>query len=424
MTDIFDKLSNKKSPLGQYREMAHGYMAFPKLEGPIDPIMKFRGNDVLNWSINSYLGLANHPEVRKVDTEATEKWGLAYPMGARLMSGHTKFHEQLESELASFVGKEKAYLLNYGYQGMVSIIQALVDRHDVIVYDSESHACILDGMTLHFGKKFVFKHNDMESLKKQLDHAKKIVEKTNGGILVITEGVFGMAGDLGKLDEIVAFKKDYNFRILVDDAHGFGTMGEKGTGAAEHFGVEDQIDVHFSTFAKSMALIGAFVAADEKIINYLQYVMRSQVFAKSLPMPMVIGALKRLDMLRSDPSHKANLWKVATYLQENLKKEGFNIGATNSPVTPVFIKGSAEIAANMAMEMRENHKIFCSVVVYPVVPKGDVMFRLIPTAIHTLEHVDRTIAAFKDIQEKAESGYFNKSPLEFIKKYNIAIEDF
>ncbi len=424
MTDIFDKLRNKKSALGQYREIAHGYMAFPKLEGPIDPIMKFRGQDVLVWSINSYLGLANNPEVRKVDADAAKEWGLAYPMGARLMSGHTKYHEQLENELAEFVGKEKAYLLNYGYQGMVSIIQALVDRKDVIVYDSESHACILDGCQLHFGKRFVFEHNNMESLQKQLEHARKIVKRTNGGILVITEGVFGMAGDLGKLDGIVALKKDYNFRLLVDDAHGFGTMGHRGTGTPEHFGVEDGVDLHFSTFAKSMALIGAFVASEKKIIDYLQYVMRSQVFAKSLPMPMVMGAIKRLHMLRSDPSHKANLWKVVNALQSGLKKEGFDLGVTNSPVTPVFIKGDPEIAANMAIELRENHKIFCSVVIYPVVPKGVVMFRLIPTSVHTMEQVEKTIVAFKDIQEKADAGYFNKPIGDFISKYNIAIEDF
>jgi len=424
MTDIFDKLRDKRTSLGQYREFAHGYMAFPKLEGPIDPIMKFRGKEVLVWSINSYLGLANNPEIRKVDADSAKEWGLAYPMGARLMSGHTKYHEQLENELADFVGKEKAYLLNFGYQGMVSIVQSLVDRHDVIVYDSESHACILDGTQLHFGKKFVYAHNDMDSLKKQLEHAKKVVEKTNGGILVITEGVFGMAGDLGKLDEIVALKKDYNFRLLVDDAHGFGTMGKTGAGTGEHFGVQDGIDVYFSTFAKSMALIGAFVAAEEKIIKYLQYVLRSQVFAKSLPMAMVMGALKRLDMLRSDNSHRENLWKVVNNLQTGLKQAGFNIGVTNSPVTPVFVKGDAFLAGNMAIELRENHKIFCSIVVYPVVPKDVVMFRLIPTAVHTLEHVEKTIAAFKDIQEKVNNGYFNKPIEEFIAKYNIEIEDF
>jgi len=424
MTDIFDKLRSKKSSLGQYRSVAHGYITFPKLEGPIGPLMNFRGKEVLNWSINSYLGLANHPDVRKADADAAKEWGLAYPMGARLMSGHTKYHEQLESELAEFVGKESAYLLNYGYQGMVSIIQALVDRRDVIVYDSESHACILDGVQLHFGKRFVFDHNNMDSLKKQLDHAKAVAEKTKGGILVITEGVFGMAGDLGKLDEIIAFKKDYNFRLLVDDAHGFGTMGEKGIGAGEYFGVQDEVDVHFSTFAKSMALIGAFVAAEKKIIDYLQYVMRSQVFAKSLPMPMVIGALKRLDMLRSNPEHKANLWKVVNKLQTGLKEAGLDIGETNSSVTPVYIKGTAELAGSMAIELRENHKIFCSVVVYPVVPKDVVMFRLIPTAIHTLEQVDRTIDALKDIQAKVDDGYFNQ-PIEFfIKKYNVFIEDF
>ncbi len=424
MKDIFEKLRDTKSSLGQYRSIAHGYMAFPKLEGPIDPIMKFRGKDVLNWSINSYLGLANHPEVRKVDADAAKEWGLAYPMGARMMSGHTKYHEQLEKELAEFVHKDKAYLLNYGYQGMVSIIQALVDRHDVIVYDSESHACILDGCQLHFGKRYVFEHNDMDSLRKQLNHAKRLVEKSNGGILVITEGVFGMAGDLGKLDEIVALKKDFDFRLLVDDAHGFGTMGEKGIGAAEHFDVIDGVDVHFSTFAKSMALIGAFVAAEKPIIDYLQYVMRSQVFAKSLPMPMVIGALKRLDMLRSDPSHKANLWKIVNSLQSGLKEAGLNIGNTNSSVTPVYIKGQAELAGSMAIEIRENYKIFCSVVVYPVVPKDVVMFRLIPTAIHTQEHVERTIKAFAEIKQKLDDGYFNKPVIEFIKKYNVQIEDF
>jgi glycine C-acetyltransferase len=421
MNDIFDKLRNKKTALGQYSHVAHGYMAFPKLEGDIDPIMTFRGKKVLNWSINSYLGFANNPEVRKVDADAAKEWGLAYPMGARMMSGQTKYHEQLENELAEFVGKERAYLLNYGYQGMVSIIQALVDRHDVIVFDSESHACILDGTQLHLGKRFVFDHNNMESLKKQLEHAKHVTDRTNGGILVITEGVFGMAGDLGKLDEIVALKKDYNFRLLVDDAHGFGTMGEKGIGAGEHFGVQDEIDVHFSTFAKSMALIGAFVAAEKKIIDYLQYVMRSQVFAKSLPMPMVIGALKRLDMLRSDPSHKENLWKIANALQKGLKEAGLDIGLTNSSVTPVHIKGQATLAGNMAIEIRENHKIFCSVVVYPVVPKDVVIFRLIPTSIHTLEQVEQTIEAFKDIKAKLDAGYFEQPIEVFIKKYNVKV---
>ncbi len=425
MVDIFDKLREKKTALGQYRGVAHGYGAFPKLEGEIGPIMKFRGKEVLTWSINNYLGLANHPEVRKVDAEAAKEWGLAYPMGARLMSGHTKYHEELERQLAEFVGKEKAYLLNYGYQGMVSIIQALVDRRDVIVYDSESHACILDGVQLHFGRRFVYEHNNMDSLRKQLEHARKLAEKTQGGILVITEGVFGMAGDLGKLDEIVALKKDYKFRLLVDDAHGFGTMGKTGAGTGEHFGVQDEVDVYFSTFAKSMALIGAFVAAEEKIIKYLQYVMRSQVFAKSLPMPMVIGAMKRLQMLREEPEHKEKLWKVVNALQSGLREMGFDIGRTNSSVTPVYIHGgNPQIAGNMLIEIRENYGIFCSVVLYPVVPKDVVMFRLIPTAAHTLEHVERTINAFKALKKQLDEGYFNKPIEEFISKYNIQIEDF
>jgi len=424
MADIFEKLRNKKTALGQYRNVAHGYISFPKLEGEIAPIMTFRGKEVLTWSLNNYLGFANNPEIRKVDAEAAAKWGLAYPMGARLMSGHTKYHEQLEKELAAHVEKESSYLLNYGYQGMVSVIQSLLDRHDVIVYDSESHACILDGCQLHFGKRFVFEHNNMDSLRKQLEHAKKLVEKTSGGILVITEGVFGMAGDLGKLDEIVAFKKEFNFRLLVDDAHGFGTMGKTGAGTGEHFGVQKEIDIYFSTFAKSMALIGGFVAAEKKIIDYLQYVLRSQVFAKSLPMAMVFGALKRLELLRNEPQHKENLWKIVNALQKGLKEIGLEIGKTNSPVTPVYINGNPIIAGNMLIELREFHKIFCSVVVYPVVPKDVVMFRVIPTAVHTLEHVEKTLAAFKDLKEKSDAGYFNKPVEEFIMKYNVIIEDF
>lgn len=425
MGDIFEKLSQKKSALGQYRGVAHGYGAFPKLEGEIAPIMKFRGKEVLTWSLNNYLGLANHPEVRKTDADAAKEWGLAYPMGARLMSGHTKYHEELERQLAEFVGKEKAYLLNYGFQGMVSIIDSLVDRHDVIVYDAEAHACILDGMRLHIGKKFVYQHNDIESLRKQLSHAQKLVEQTKGGILVITEGVYGMAGDLGRLADIVALKKEFNFRLLVDDAHGFGTMGKTGAGTGEHFGVQDGVDIYFATFAKSMALIGAFVASKKPIIDYLQYVMRSQVFAKSLPMPMVFGALKRLELLKTHPELRENLWKVVHAMQDGLTKAGFDIGTTNSPVTPVYFKHPRpDFAANMQIELRENYGIFCSVVLYPVVPKDVIMFRIIPTAVHTLEHVERTINAFKEIKKKLDSGYFEQPIEVFIERYKIQIEDF
>lgn len=425
MGDIFEKIKAKKTALGQYRGVSHGYASFPKLEGEIGPIMKFRGKEVLVWSLNNYLGLANDPEIRETDAKAAKDWGLAYPMGARMMSGHTKYHEQLEAELAKFVGKEKAYLLNYGYQGMVSIIDSLVDRHDVIVYDSEAHACILDGKRLHIGKSFVYQHNDIESLKKQLENAQKVIEHTKGGILVITEGVYGMAGDLGKLDEIVALKQKYNFRLLIDDAHGFGTMGKTGAGTGEYFGVQDQIDVYFATFAKSMALIGAFVASDKPVIDYLQYVMRSQIFAKALPMPMVIGALKRLEMLRTRPDLREKLWNIVYALQNGLKEVGFDIGKTNSPVTPVYLSGiKPENAGNILIELRENYGIFCSIVLYPVVPKDVIMFRLIPTAVHTIEHVNRTIEAFKEIRKKIESGYFNQPIEHFLQKYNIQIEDF
>ena len=404
--DIFDKIKQNRGALGQYQKEAHGYFTFPKLEGELAPRMKFRGKEVLNWSLNNYIGLGNHPEIREVDAKAAADWGLAYPMGARMMSGQTSKHEELEAKLAEFVGKEAGYLLNYGYQGMVSIIDALVGRKDVIVYDSESHACILDGLRLHMGKRYVFLHNNMQNLEKQLERATKLSQKTGGGILVITEGVFGMAGDLGKLDEIVELKKKFKFRILVDDAHGFGTMGATGAGTAEHFNVQDKIDVYFATFAKAMAGIGAFVASNENVVNYLTYNMRSQIYAKSLPMPMVIGSLKRLEMLKSKKELREKMWKIVNALQSGLKNAGFDIGVTESPVTPVIFSGGVSEAANITMDLRENYNIFCSIVIYPVVPKNVIMLRLIPTSMHTLEDVDYTIKAFSEILKKLKTGAY------------------
>ena len=397
--------------LGQYGKEAHGYFMFPKLEGEIHPKMKFRGKEVLTWSLNNYLGLANHPEVRKADAEGAKDWGLGYPMGARMMSGHTSKHEELEAQLAEFVKKEDAYLLNFGYQGMISIIDTMVNRNDVIVYDSESHACILDGLRLHMGKRYVYPHNNIENLHKQLERATALADKQGGGVLVITEGVFGMAGDLGKLDEIVALKKDFDFRLLVDDAHGFGTMGKTGAGVAEHFGVTDQVDLIFGTFAKSMAGIGAFVAGREDVINYLRYNMRSQIFAKSLPMPMVVGAIKRLELLRNEPQLRENLWTVVNALQKGLRDEGFNLGNTESPVTPVFLDGTVPEATALTMDLRENYSIFCSIVVYPVIPKGQIMLRIIPTAAHTLEDVDYTIKAFAEIKEKLAADKYKSDKI-------------
>jgi glycine C-acetyltransferase len=413
--DIFDKLKANQGELGQYMKFSHGYFSFPKLEGEISPRMTFRGKEVLTWSLNNYLGLANHPEVRKADAEAAREWGLGYPMGARMMSGQTRYHEELEKQLASFVDKKDAFLLNYGYQGMVSIIDALVWRNDVIVYDSESHACILDGVRLHMGKRFVYAHNDMESLRKQLQHATKLAEKQGGGILVITEGVFGMSGDLGKLDEITAQKKEFNFRLLVDDAHGFGTIGPSGAGTPEYFGVQNQVDLHFATFAKAMAGIGAFVASDPETCYFLRYNMRSQTYAKSLPMPMVIGAMKRLELLRSKPEIKEKLWTIVRALQSGLRKEGFDLGRTNSCVTPVYLKGGVAEATNLVVDLRENYGIFCSPVIYPVIPKGELILRLIPTATHSLEDVEITLEAFKAVRSKLEAGAYPKDRIANVK---------
>lgn len=406
--DLFERIQKNKGPLGKWASQAEGYYVFPKLEGPLSNRMQFHGKEVINWSINDYLGLANHPEIRKVDAEAATEYGSAYPMGARMMSGHTTFHEQLEQELAAFVGKESAYLLNFGYQGMVSTIDALVSKNDVIVYDVDSHACIIDGVRLHMGKRFTYKHNDVESLEKNLERATNMAETTGGGILVITEGVFGMRGQQGKLKEIVALKEKYNFRLLVDDAHGFGTLGKTGAGAGEEQECQDGIDVYFSTFAKSMASIGAFVAADKDIIDFLKYNLRSQMFAKSLPMLLVKGALKRLDMLRTMPELKDKLWENVNALQNGLKQRGFNIGDTNTCVTPVYLEGSIPEAMVMVNDLRENYSIFLSIVVYPVIPKGIILLRMIPTATHTMEDINETLTAYEAIREKLENGTYKE----------------
>lgn len=416
MVDLFEKLKMEAGPLAKYSHLPDDYFFFPKLEGDIGPRMNFMGREVLNWSLNNYLGLANHPEVRKADTEATEQYGLANPMGARMMSGNSVLHLEFEKQLANFVKKEDAMLLNYGYQGVVSIIDALVDRKDIIVYDAESHACIIDGVRLHMGKRFVFPHNNMENFEKQLQRATKLADETGGGILVITEGVFGMSGDMGNLKEIVAFKKKYKFRLLVDDAHGFGTMGQTGAGAGEEQGVQDEIDLYFSTFAKSMASIGAFVAGQKHILKYLRYSTRSQIFAKSLPLPLVVGGMKRLELLRTKPELKENLWKIVHALQGGLRDRGFYIGQTMSPVTPVLFKGGVGEAANMAMDLRENFHIFCSVIIYPVVPKDVIIFRIIPTAAHTMEDVEETLIAFSELKHKLDEGFYRKEELVSVTK--------
>jgi glycine C-acetyltransferase len=408
MKDLFEKIYRDKGPLGKWASQAEGYFVFPKLEGQISNRMKFQGKEVITWSINDYLGLANHPEVRKVDAEAAAQYGSAYPMGARMMSGHTDLHEKLQRELASFVNKEAAYLLNFGYQGIMSTIDALVSKDDIIVYDVDAHACIIDGVRLHMGKRFTYKHNDVESLEKNLERATKMAEQTGGGILVISEGVFGMRGEQGRLKEIVELKKKYNFRFLVDDAHGFGTLGKTGAGAGEEQGVQDDIDVYFATFAKSMASTGAFIAGDQEIIDYLKYNLRSQMFAKSLQMQLTAGALKRLEMLKTMPELKENLWKIVDALQSGLKAKGFDIGTTQSCVTPVYLKGSIPEAMALVRDLRENHGIFCSIVVYPVIPKGLILLRMIPTATHTLQDVEETLEAFDAIRTRLENGTYKK----------------
>jgi len=395
-------------PLGQHQKWSHGYFSYPRLEGDIGPHMLFNGKEHLVWSLNNYLGLANHPEVREADANGAADYGMAYPMGARMMSGNSVHHEELENNLAAFVGKPDAFLLNYGYQGMVSIIDSLINRNDVIVYDAESHACIIDGLRMHMGKRFVYQHNDLESCEKQLERATRLAEQTGGGILLITEGVFGMSGAQGKLKEIIALKKKFDFRILVDDAHGFGTMGKTGAGTHEEQDCIDGVDVYFATFAKSMAGIGAFVAGEKEVIDYLRYNMRSQIFAKALPMPMVMGLKKRFELLKSKPQLREKLWLISSTLQKGLKERGFDIGVTNTMVTPVFLKGELQEATALTRDLRENYGIFCSIVIYPVVPKGVILLRLIPTAAHSLEDVQRTLDAYSEMGEKLKAGYYKE----------------
>ena len=406
--DLFDRILDDKGPLGKWAAVAEGYFVFPKLEGPISNRMKFQGKEVITWSVNDYLGLANHPEVREADTNAAKQFGSAHPMGARMMSGHTDLHEQLEEELAAFVNKEAAYVLNFGYQGILSTIDTLVSKNDIIVYDVDTHACIIDGVRLHQGKRYTYKHNDIVSLEKNLERATIMAEKTGGGILVISEGVFGMRGEQGRLKEIAALKSKYKFRFLVDDAHGFGTLGSTGAGAGEEQGIQDAIDVYFATFAKSMASTGAFIAADKGVIDFMKYNMRSQMFAKSLQSVLVVGALKRLDLLRTRPELKAKLWENVNALQSGLKERGFDIGTTQSCVTPVYLKGSIPEAMVLVKDLRENHSVFCSIVVYPVIPRGIILLRLIPTATHTLEDVSLTLDAFTAIRERLEAGIYKR----------------
>ena len=408
MADLFKKFESNMGPLGKWASVAEGYFAFPKLEGPISNRMNFNGKEVITWSVNDYLGLSNHPEVRKSDADAAAQYGSAYPMGARMMSGHTSMHEKLEADLASFVSKESAYVLNFGYQGILSIVETLVNKNDVIVYDIDSHACIVDGVRLHVGKRFTFQHNDIDSLEKNLERANKIIDKTGGGILVISEGVFGMRGEQGKLKEIVELKKKYNFRLLVDDAHGFGTLGKDGSGAGKEQGIQDDIDVYFATFAKSLASTGAFVAASKNVIMFLKYNMRSQVFAKSLQMQLVIGAIKRLEILKNEPQHREKLWKNVKTLQSGLVERGFDIGTTKSCVTPVFLKGDVLEAMVLVKDLREKYGIFCSIVVYPVIPKGLILLRLIPTATHNINDINETLDSFLAIRDKLENGYYKK----------------
>jgi len=408
MRDLFERIYNDKGPLGKWASIAEGYFAFPKLEGAISNRMKFQGKEVITWSVNDYLGLANHPEVRKVDAEAALKYGSAYPMGARLMSGHTDLHEKLQDELAEFVNKESAYLLNFGYQGIMSTIDSLVSKNDIIVYDVDSHACIIDGVRLHMGKRFTYKHNDIESLDKNLVRATKMAQTTGGGILVISEGVFGMRGEQGKLKEIVALKEKFNFRLLVDDAHGFGTLGKTGAGAGEEQGVQDEIDVYFATFAKSLASTGAFIAADKEVIDFLKYNLRSQVFAKSLQMQLVVGALKRLELIKTKPEIKQKLWDNVHELQSGLKEKGFDLGSTQSCVTPVYLNGTVPEAFALVKDLRENYGVFCSTVIYPVIPKGLILLRLIPTASHNSKDIQETLEAFSSIRERLLSGVYKK----------------
>lgn len=409
--DIFEKVVNNMGPIGSHAHYSHHYFSFPKLSGELGPYMDFNGKRMLNWSLNNYLGLANHPEVREADAKAAEQYGMAYPMGARMMTGNTELHEQFEKQLAEYVGKEDSFLLNYGYQGIMSVVEAMVDIKDVIVYDAESHACLIDGIRLHRakgGKSYTYKHNDMESLEKNLVRATKLATEQGGGIMVITEGVFGMSGAVGSLDEIVALKKKYNFRLLVDDAHGFGTMGATGAGVPEHFGVQKDVDLHFCTFAKSMAAIGAFIAADKNIIMYLKYNLRSQTYAKALPMPFVLGGMKRLELIKKHPEYREQLWTIVKALQQGFRKRGFDIGNTTSPVTPVLLHGDYDLptVTNLIKDLRENMAIFCSIIVYPVVPKGVILLRVIPTSSHTIEDVNYTMDKFEIVQKKLADGAY------------------
>lgn len=396
--DLFDKLQDRPGPLGEFTSDGYGYYTFPKLEGPLGPVMKFNGKDVVVWSINDYLGVGGKKEVLEYDAKVTKKYGLSAPMGARLMTGNSTKHEELEKELADFAHKPSALLLNYGYQGIMSVIHALVDRNDFLIYDELSHACIVDGKQLAMADKSVFKHNDIKSFEKQLKRAHRR-SKSDSSVLVVTEGAFGMTGDLGILKEMIALKEKYPFRLLVDDAHGLGTMGEDGSGTGTHLGCQEGIDIYFGTFAKAFALIGAFVATDERVVEFLKANVRSQIFAKSVPMPIVESARKRLELIRKHPEWREQLWKNTRKLRQGLKDIGYHVMPAECPVTPVLTQGSTDLCQLIMRKLREEHGVFVSGVTYPVVPKGTVLIRLIPTAAHTDEHIQKTLEGFEAIKD-------------------------
>ncbi|MCH9633796.1 MAG: 8-amino-7-oxononanoate synthase/2-amino-3-ketobutyrate coenzyme A ligase [Chlamydiae bacterium] len=399
--DLFHKCYQKEGLFSNVREGKDNYYAQPILEGPLGPHMTFNGQKMIVWSINDYLGLAGHPEPTARAKEVLEAFGTAYPMGARLMSGFTQNHQTFEAKLAKFAQKESALLFNYGYLGVLGVITSIMGPRDTVIIDHDSHACIVDGAKLATTRRNqfrVFRHNDMDHLEKIL---KSINQDRKGGILIVTDGIYGMTGEVAPLKEICALKEKYNARLLVDDAHGIGIMGATGRGTGEHLGVQDKIDLYFSTFAKCFAGIGGFVAGDKEIIEHITWNARPVIFAKNLPLIYSDSLSATLDVIEREPERREKLWEIATYMQRRFKEEGFDIGNTTSPITPVFLSISGLEAIKDAIHiLREEFHIFASGVMYPVVPRGVFLLRLVPSCRHTFDDVNKTIEAFIQIKER------------------------
>lgn len=395
---LLEKLEKKGSVLQKYINY-RGRLHHLELKGKVSNRMIFDNKEYIIWCLNDYLGLMHHPESIEAAAQATTQYGPSYPHSVRLTIGHSSAHDYLEQQLNTLMGYEDSMLVNLGYQGFMSIIDALTDRHDTIIYDQKCHACLIDGVRLHNGRKFAFKHNDINHLETQLQRARKTHNSKEGMIIVVVDGLYSMHGELAKLDEIVRLKKLYNFALFVDDSHAFGVFGKHGKGSPEHYGIEKEVDVYVSTFTKSFGNLGGFVSAKKPIIDFLRFATRSQIFSRSMPLPMVLSVSKNIEIFQREPERRERLWKNTNQFQEGLREMAINIGPSESPIVPIHINGNHQEGLKVFFDLREMG-IFSYIVAYPVVEKNTCLIRMVCTHNHTTIDIEQTLHAFKELKRR------------------------